>query len=120
MRLSQHPRAVSFPMRPHRLWLLSAEQKEMRRLVSALVERSRRVFGVIWAALPEELRSQAAHIPQGCASMENDSVWELCAQWVALSQEDEDESFDAYRTCRSPIPIFSSWPSLMLELWKDR
>jgi hypothetical protein len=87
---------------------LTADQKEMRRLVSALVERSRRVFGVIWAALPEELRSQAAHIPQGCASLlwlwlerkfqntENDSVWELFAQWVALMQ-DEDESFDAYR-----------------------
>jgi len=87
---------------------LTSEQKEQRRLVIALVERSRRTFGVIWASLPEELRVQAAHVPQGFASglwlwlqrkyqnTEQDSVGELLAQWVALRQE-EDESFDAYR-----------------------
>jgi transposase InsO family protein len=87
---------------------LSLEQKERRRLVTALVERSRRVFGVVWASLPEELRAQAAHVPQGSApglwhwlqqkfqNTEQDSVGELLAQWVALRQE-EDESFDAYR-----------------------
>lgn len=87
---------------------LTADQKEMRRLVSALVERSRRTFGVIWASLPEELRAQAAHVPQGSApalwqwlqqkfqNTEQDSVGELLAQWVALLQE-EDETFDAYR-----------------------
>ena len=86
----------------------TSEQKEQRRLVTALVERSRRTFGVIWAALPEELRVQAAHVPQGFAAglwlwlqqkfqnTEQDSVGELLAQWVALRQE-EDESFDAYR-----------------------
>jgi transposase InsO family protein len=87
---------------------LTIEQKETRRLVTALVERSRRVFGIIWASLPEELRAQAVHVPQGFASglwqwlqqkfqnTEQDSVGELLAQWVALRQE-EDESFDAYR-----------------------
>ena len=87
---------------------VSAEQKEQRRLVTALVDRSRRIFGVIWASLPEELRAQAAHVPQGFASglwqwlqqkflnTEQDSVGELLAQWVALRQE-ENESFDAYR-----------------------
>lgn len=86
----------------------TSEQKEQRRLVTALVERSRRTFGVIWAALPEELRVQAAHVPQGFAAglwlwlqqkfqnTEQDSVGELLAQWVVLRQE-EDESFDAYR-----------------------
>ena len=66
------------------------------------------IFGVIWASLPEELRAQAAHVPQGFAlglwqwlqqkfqNTEQDSVGELLAQWVALRQE-EDESFDAYR-----------------------
>jgi transposase InsO family protein len=84
------------------------QQKEQRRLVCALVERCRRVFGVIWASLPEELRVQAAHVPQGCAPLlwqwlqqkfqntEQDSVGELLALWVALRQE-EEESFDAYR-----------------------
>lgn len=87
---------------------LTTEQKETRRLVMALVERSRRVFGVIWAALPDELRAQAAHVPQGCAAglwewlqqkfqnTEQDSVGGLLAQWIALQQQ-EDESFDAYR-----------------------
>jgi hypothetical protein len=87
---------------------LTSEQKEQRKLVTALVERSRRTFGVIWAALPEELRVQAAHVPQGFAAglwlwlqqkfqnTEQDSVGELLAQWIALRQE-EDESFDAYR-----------------------
>jgi transposase InsO family protein len=87
---------------------LAPELKEMRKLVSVLVERSRRVFGVIWASLPEELRAQAAHVPQGSApalwlwlqqkfqNTEQDSVGELLAQWVALLQE-EDETFDAYR-----------------------
>jgi hypothetical protein len=86
----------------------SAEVKEQRRLVTALVDRSRRVFGVIWAALPDELRAQAVHVPQGCAAAlwrwleqkfqntEEDNVFELLQQWSSLRQ-DEDESFDAYR-----------------------
>lgn len=87
---------------------VTTEHKEQRRLVTALVERSRRVFGVIWASLPEELRAQAAHVSQGSAAglwqwlqqkfqnTEQDSVGELLALWIALRQE-EDESFDAYR-----------------------
>jgi transposase InsO family protein len=88
--------------------VVTAEQKETRRLLGTLVERSRRVFGVIWASLPDGLRTQAAHVPQGSAASlwmwlqrkfqntEEDSVWELFAQWVALAQ-DEEETFDAYR-----------------------
>jgi hypothetical protein len=87
---------------------LSAEVKEARKLVSATVERSRKVFGALYSALPEELRAQVAHIAQGWAyglwhwletkfqSTEQDSVGELLAQWTTLRQE-EDESFDAYR-----------------------
>ena len=87
---------------------LSAEVKEARKLVSATVERSRKVFGTLYSALPEELRAQVAHIAQGWAyglwhwletkfqSTEEDSVGELLAQWTSLRQE-EDESFDAYR-----------------------
>ena len=80
-----------------------------RKLVTQLVERSTRVYGALYSALPEELRKQAEDaVPEGFAygmwhwletkfqSTEQDSVGELLAQWVALAQE-EDESFDAYR-----------------------
>ena len=87
---------------------LAAEAKEARKLVASTVERSRRVFGMLYASLPEELRAQVAHLPQGWAhglwlwleakfqSTEQDSVGELLAQWTTLRQE-EDETFDAYR-----------------------
>lgn len=87
---------------------LTSQVKEARRLVSATVERSRKVFGTLYSALPEELRAQVAHLAQGWAyglwhwletkfqSTEQDSVGELLAQWTTLRQED-DESFDAYR-----------------------
>jgi hypothetical protein len=87
---------------------LTAEVKEARRLVSATVERSRKVFGTLYSSLPEELRAQAAHIAQGWAyglwhwletkfqSTEEDSVGALLSQWTSLRQE-EEESFDAYR-----------------------
>ena len=87
---------------------LSAETKAARALVSALVERSRKTYGVIWQSLPEELRAQVAHIPAGFAyglwhwletkfqSTEQDSVGELLAEWTTLKQDDA-ESFDAYR-----------------------
>lgn len=46
---------------------LSAETKAGRLLVAAYVERSRQAFGRIYSALPEELRPQVAHLPQGWA-----------------------------------------------------
>ena len=80
-----------------------------RKLVTQLIERSTRVYGALYSALPEELRKQAEDaVPEGFAygmwhwletkfqSTEQDSVGDLLAQWVALAQED-DESFDAYR-----------------------
>jgi hypothetical protein len=80
-----------------------------RKLVTTIVERSRKVFGIIYSALPDELRSQSAHIPVGFAyglwhwlqskfqSTEEDSVGALLSQWTQLHQSDE-ESFDAYRS----------------------
>ena len=80
-----------------------------RKLVTQLVERSTKVYGALYSALPEELRKQAEDaVPEGFAygmwlwletkfqSTEQDSVGELLARWVALEQE-EDELFDAYR-----------------------
>ena len=87
---------------------ISAEMKAGRLLVSATVERSRRVFGILWSSLPEELRAQAGHIAPGWAyglwhwletkfqSTEEDSVGEMLGRWSSLRQ-DEGQSFDAYR-----------------------
>jgi hypothetical protein len=87
---------------------VSEEIKAGRKLVASTVERSRRVFGAIYSALPDELKAQAAHIAQGWAyglwhwletkfqSTEEDSVGELLGQWSSLRQE-EVESFDSYR-----------------------
>jgi transposase InsO family protein len=88
---------------------VSDDVKAARKLVSAMVERSRRVYGIIYSALPEELRAQSAHIENGFAyglwkwlqdkfqSTEEDSVGLLLGQWTTLQQE-EGETFDAYRT----------------------
>ena len=83
-------------------------EARMRKELIALVERSTRVYGVIYGAMPEDLRKQAETVARGHAnglwkwletklqSTEQDSVGALLEQWVALAQ-DEDESFDAYR-----------------------
>ena len=87
---------------------VSDEQHDAMKIVKELVERSTRVFGVIYAALPDELRRQTESIPRGFAyglwhwlelkfqSTEQDSVGILLEQWVTL-KHNEDESFDAYR-----------------------
>jgi hypothetical protein len=87
---------------------LSDEMKAARKLVTATVERSRKVFGIIYTSLPDDLRSQIAHIANGFAyglwhwletkfqSTEEDSVAELFSQWSNMRQDD-GESFDAYR-----------------------
>ena len=87
---------------------VSEEVKAARKTVAAMVERSRRVYGILYASLPEELCAQVAHLPAGWAhglwnwlehkfqSTERDSVGALLAQWSQLRQS-EDESFDAYR-----------------------
>ena len=86
----------------------SDEENTMRKELTALVERSTRVYGVLYGAMPEDLRKQAESVARGHAhglwkwlesklqSTEQDSVGALLEQWVALAQDD-DESFDAYR-----------------------
>jgi transposase InsO family protein len=78
------------------------------KVVREHVERSIRVYGVLYAALPEELRQQAESVARGNAyglwkwledkfqSTEQDSVGILLEQWISLRQE-EGETFDAYR-----------------------
>jgi hypothetical protein len=43
------------------------EQAGKRKLVKEMVECSKKVYGIIYAALPEELRKQAEFIPRGFA-----------------------------------------------------
>jgi transposase InsO family protein len=86
----------------------SEQVKAARALVGATVERSRKVYGVLYSALPDDLRAQVAHLPQGWAfglwdwlekkfqNTEEDSVGELLSHWTMLRQS-EEESFDAYR-----------------------
>ena len=87
---------------------VSEQMKAARKLVGATVERSRKAYGIVYTSLPDELRPQIGHIPNGWAyglwhwletkfqSTEEDSVGDLLASWTQLRQED-DESFDSYR-----------------------
>ena len=87
---------------------LSTEVKAARRLVTQTVEKSHKVFGTLYSALPDELRAQVEHIAQGWAyglwhwletkfqSTEEDAVGDLLEQWTSLRMDDS-ESFDAYR-----------------------
>ena len=87
---------------------VSETVKAARKVVTQTVERSRKVYGIIYASLPVELRAQVAHIEQGFAhglwvwletkfqSTEEDHVSDLLESWSTLHQ-DVGESFDAYR-----------------------
>ena len=87
---------------------VSDELKAARKLIALSVERSQRVYTILYAALPEDLCLQVAHIAHGWAyglwswletkfqSTEEDAFDYLLTQWQELRQT-EDESFDAYR-----------------------
>ena len=87
---------------------LALRKKEARKLITQTVERSQRIYGLIYSALPADLRAQSAELSQGWAyglwrwletkfqSTEEDFVGELFSQWSSLRQGDV-ESFDAYR-----------------------
>lgn len=87
---------------------VSEDYKRAQVIVTRTVERSHRVYGILFAALPVELRSQTAHISRGFAyglwqwletkfqSTEEDHVGELLETWSTLRQE-VGESYDAYR-----------------------
>jgi len=84
------------------------EMKAARRICVSLVERSRRVHGVIFASLPDDLAAQVAHLPSGWAfglwdwlikkyqNIEDDGVDAMCLEFSQLRMA-EDESYDAYR-----------------------
>lgn len=84
------------------------EVKLARQMVTAMVSRSRRVHGVIFASLPDDIAQQVAHLPSGWAfglwdwlirkfqNTEDDGVDAMCSEFSSLRMSD-DESYDAYR-----------------------
>ena len=86
-----------------------ADAKERaKRVVADIVARSKRAYGYLFAALPEDLRLLVADVPRGYAyglwtflerrfqNTEQDNVADLWAQFTALQQH-SGESFDAYK-----------------------
>ena len=77
-----------------------ADKKDMTEMISI----STRVYGIIYSALPEELRKQAESIPRGFAyglwvwlenkfqSTEQDSAAALLSDWIALRQDEGNHS----------------------------
>jgi transposase InsO family protein len=100
--------AGSIPTPPSVLVKVTPEAKASRTLITEMVERAHKVYGILYASLPEEVRTQSAHIAPGWAyglwhwletkyqSTEEDAVSDLYGQWSGLSQED-GASFDSYR-----------------------
>ena len=87
---------------------LSEDEKAMRKALTAHVQLSHRVYGVIYAALPDDVRLLVEHLPQGWAfglwewlekryqSTEQDNVGALLADFFSMRQ-DAEESFDAFK-----------------------
>ena len=87
---------------------LTEEQKAAKKEVSDLLNRSRKAYGFLYAALPAELRQLIADVPQGYAygvwsflekkfrNTEQDTVMALWERLVSLRQE-TDETFDVYK-----------------------
>jgi hypothetical protein len=96
--------AAALPSAPD----LDEKTKAARKALVTRVERSRKAFGIIYQALPEELGLQVAHILHGWAyglwtwlerkfqSTEADNVNNLLAQWADMKQQGT-EKFDTYR-----------------------
>jgi hypothetical protein len=88
--------------------LPSTEELAAKKAVAALIGRSQKAFGFLYAALPADLRLLVADVPQGYAygvwsflekkyrNTEQDNVAALWKQFVTLTQTTE-ETFDEYK-----------------------
>lgn len=88
--------------------VVSVEQRAAKKNIAAMIGRSGKAFGMLWQALPAELRPLVADVPRGYAfgvwsflekkyrNTEQDSVAALWKTFTALSQE-SDETFDIYK-----------------------
>jgi hypothetical protein len=87
---------------------ITAQEKEDKLCVAALIGRSRKAFGYLYSALSADLRPLVADVPQGYAfgiwsflekkfrSTEQDSVMALWERITSIRQ-DETETFDVYK-----------------------
>ena len=87
---------------------LSADQLQAKQLVAEMMKRARRAYGLLYAALPDELRLLVKEVPQGYAfgiwsflekrfqNTEQDNVADLWERFTALEQSGE-ESFEDYK-----------------------
>lgn len=86
-------------------------QRDARKRFAARVERSRKVYGVIWGAMQSELRNQStATVEDGHAyglwqwlkckfqSTETDNVNALLTQWQTQTKQEEGESYDSFHS----------------------
>lgn len=83
-------------------------EAEAKRLVAAMIGRSRRAYGYLYAALPDELRRLVTDVPQGYAygiwsflekrfqNTEQDNVADLWGK-LNLLKQDPEESFEEYK-----------------------
>ena len=88
--------------------LLSEQQLKARQRAAERVRRTRKAYGYLYAALPEELRLLVKEVPQGYAfgiwsflekkyqNTEQDNVADLWERFTALEQS-SDESFEEYK-----------------------
>ena len=78
-----------------------------RKLLTALVNRSRRAYGFLYAAIAPDIRELIADVPQGYAyglwsllqrrfeSNSDDNIADVWTRYVSLAQE-PNEAYDAY------------------------
>ena len=84
------------------------EKQRARKRIADLITRARKAYGFLYAALPADLRSLVADVPQGYAfgiwsllekkfrNTEQDSVMALWERLTTMSME-RDEDFDTYK-----------------------
>ena len=87
---------------------LDADELQAKQLVAEMMKRTRKAYGYLYAALPEELRLLVKEVPQGYAfgiwsflekkyqNTEQDNVADLWERFTALEQS-SDESFEEYK-----------------------
>jgi hypothetical protein len=89
---------------------LTAEEQKQKQRVIAAIARMRKAYALLYAALPNDLRTLVADVPQGYAfgiwsmlekkfrNTEQDSVMALWERLISLRQErDPEETFDEYK-----------------------
>lgn len=87
----------------------TAEEKAARKRVAEIVNRSRRAYGMIYAALEADMRLLIADVPPGYAfglwalledryqSTKDDNITDVWTRFVNVRQSEDGEAFDAFK-----------------------